>query len=532
MSTPRFWQRDTLQFAVGRNTAKQDCRHLLGLVDPALEHLRAAKKDAKFNAYILDYFIFGAERMQLLGTRMLRQLEAGECYEQARDAIEEKKDPKPFIQQAIRLMKDIRGDHARLKPIYCRLYLAENRPYCLDWLSAAYDDICGYYDGIITGLERAEKRLDETGKLPTPPAGLEIVEKTVRRTKPESVTGDALLRDAKWASPGFAKRLGITVESRDLARQDQPVEVDLPSPVTGSAFELMEIDDASGDQKPVACQVETAGGHKRLIFLAAGDIPAKGKKSFHLYFDPTAGNISPLAVPDAVRCTNDKDGMKLVENGQLRLLIGPEGGHIYRWEVKSQGNRDITDPGETEWHGFADVIDQSRLVKNRIEVLSNGPALVRIKCTNDVGLEKVISVWAGVPWVEVTFNKPVMRFACYDDTKVMGPESATPGTYLFSDGDTGPMKGGKVRPGVSWAAKYVPGSLMEALLTPEETLPLNVGPGGGAGGLGMDGDGAARFVIYGGVCPEQPRDVLDKLRAALDLRAQPSIGIYGVQTAN
>jgi hypothetical protein len=47
----------------------------------------------------------------------------------------------------------------------------------------------------------------------------------------------------------------------------------------------------------------------------------------------------------------------------------------------------------------------------------------------------------------------------------------------------------------------------------------------------MDGDGIAHFAIYGGVCTGSPKDTLDRLRTALDLRAQPSVELYGVQSA-
>ena len=47
--------------------------------------------------------------------------------------------------------------------------------------------------------------------------------------------------------------------------------------------------------------------------------------------------------------------MKWIENDRVRLLLGPEGGHVYRWEVKALDNRDLTMPGETGWAGFADT---------------------------------------------------------------------------------------------------------------------------------------------------------------------------------
>ena len=47
--------------------------------------------------------------------------------------------------------------------------------------------------------------------------------------------------------------------------------------------------------------------------------------------------------------------MRWIENDQVRLLLGPEGAHVYRWELKAAGNRDLTMPGESDWHGFSDL---------------------------------------------------------------------------------------------------------------------------------------------------------------------------------
>jgi hypothetical protein len=528
VSTPRFWRRDTAEFQVSREVERKCNKQLLDLVEPALKHLEAAKKEARFNKDLLDYFIFGAERLRLLATRSNALLDAAEAYEQAGYAVAEKKDAGPLLGQAAASLKQVREEHLRLRERCHALWVAEDRPYAMDWNLNAYTELAAYYDSLINRLGQAAATLKERKTLvPAKEVGLQIIEKAVRRTRPQTAVGDPLEPGAEWALVGFSKRLGLVLEGGGDARRDQPAELDLPlrSDMDNRA-QLMELDQAGG-QKPVLCQLQSVGERKRLVFLAPGDLPADGKRSFLLYFDPS-GPGAELTSPSQASCRDAKGGMKWIENDQVRLLVAPEGAHIYRWEIKALNNLDVTQPGETQWFGFADVLDASRCAPNRIEVLADGPAVVRLKCTNDAGLEKTISLWAGVPWVEVTFNAPVSRFWCYDDAKLMGPGSATPGTYLFSNGDTGTIKGGQGRSG-QWGAKYLPGGPLDAVLTPGEAPFHIVGPGGGDGGVGVEGGSAAHFVIYGGTCPESPKDCLERLCAALDYRAQPGIELYAVQ---
>ena len=53
---------------------------LLELVRPAIEHLEACKKEATANAELLDAFLCGARRMELIGQRMLDRLEVAALY--------------------------------------------------------------------------------------------------------------------------------------------------------------------------------------------------------------------------------------------------------------------------------------------------------------------------------------------------------------------------------------------------------------------------------------------------------------------
>ena len=55
--------------------------NLLAVVRPALQHLEACRREARCNQHVLDAFLFGARRMELIGQRMLDGLEAAQLYE-------------------------------------------------------------------------------------------------------------------------------------------------------------------------------------------------------------------------------------------------------------------------------------------------------------------------------------------------------------------------------------------------------------------------------------------------------------------
>ena len=440
LMTPRFWRKDNGEFDVSREIERNQDRQMLDLVVPALEHLRAAKEDAKFNAGILDYFIFATEKVKLLATRMDNYIDAAEAYEQAADLVVEKKDAQPLIAKAIEYLEEARDEHVRLKKQCEVLWRKEDREYALDWNIGAYDGLITYYDGLISKLEEAGKKLKETGVLPpASEVGLEIVEKAVRRTRPNAVEKRPLFSDAQWTEGSFTKRIGIVVESGGVDRVDQPIDIDLP--ISARSVSMVRLVEVSGDgktQEPMLCQTQPHGDKTRLIFLVRGEFHGDSKRSFLLYYEP-ASEAAESDLPGTVSCTDGEDGTKWVENEYCRLLISPVGAQIYRWEVKALDNMDLTEPGETEWRAFANLMGTYRYSTHKMEVLCDGPTLVRLRFTDEAGDTKVISAWAGVPWVEVTFNRPVSGFWCYDNASLIGPRSETPGTFLFSDGKTGSM---------------------------------------------------------------------------------------------
>lgn len=154
-----FWKAE-LPLANEAATRK-NARELLDLTRPAVEHLCRAKAGAKVNADIMDYFIFGAERIRLLATRTLDGFDAVAAYREAQKLAP--KDAAPQLQRCRELITGIRQRHSNLATEYARLWNAENRPYALDRVMQRYATLLGRYTELLTKLEAIEEEA-ATGK--------------------------------------------------------------------------------------------------------------------------------------------------------------------------------------------------------------------------------------------------------------------------------------------------------------------------------------------------------------------------------
>ena len=536
MSTGMFWQLDMARTPVERAWNYQQAKALLEIVEPALDHLRAARKNARFDAEQIDYVIFGAERMKLMASRWIEFCEIAQEYERAWFDGLDATEAGGIVRRSMERLTKVRDEHARLKEQFRQLYLREEKPYALEGVLGRYDSIIARYNELLAKLSKSLDGFKAGTALSAPrQVGLQFAE-----VVPDDIVRQPLAADLPWAGAAAAGRLGIAVSVADSTRADQPIEVDLPK-VPSGGVRLMELDRAAKTQTPVPCQIVTAKEGARLMFLMPGRTAAGAKRTFYLYMSAGAAaapgtQASALA---GVACTDAPGGMKWVQNDKFKLLVGPEGGHIYRWEIKALGNRDITEPGERDWAGFADLGQgPSRKATNRIEVLANGPLLVRLRLTDGTtGVAKTISAYAALPYVEVRLSSPGSSFLCYDDTSVMGAASATPGSYLFSDGESGkvrpqdPLRESQaIRPNVFWSAKYVSKGPLLAMVTPEAANRHVVGPGGGMVGVGIDGGNeASHYIIYGGLCPASVKDTLDSLRATYDSTHLPAVTLYAME---
>ena len=168
MNNVRFWQPD---FPPRGDvaTARASASKLLQLVRPAIEHLEACKKEATVNADLLDCFLFGAKRMELIGQRMLDGLEAAEAYRQAYEvAAKDKQKALSLLAEAEKLVRTNRNAHEALGREFSRLWLAESKPYALDWTVQRYANVVKSYDDLAGRLADARKKAAAGEALPRP----------------------------------------------------------------------------------------------------------------------------------------------------------------------------------------------------------------------------------------------------------------------------------------------------------------------------------------------------------------------------
>jgi len=538
MRNSRFWQDDLGPLKTSAALEETAARRLLETVRPAIEHLEACRKEAKANAALLDAFLFGARRMELIGQRMLDRLEVislyGAAYELPLD------EAPPLLAKAQAIVEKDRDAHKALGDQWAALWARENRPYALDRVMARYRAVVRRYDALARRLAAIRKDAEAGKPLPPPSdVGLALIELGTRRTRPDRVIRQPLMPDAPWLDAAASHRLGLVVAAGSGDRFDLPIELEirLPDNLPSRRVRAFRLDGA----KPTELLAQLDHGAKqdfgRLAIVLRGRL-AKGRSApIHIYLGLPGDEPGPP--PAGAALTRDAPkGMKWLENDKVRLLLGPEGAHIYRWQIKALGNRDVTMPGETGWAGFADTGGVHRSSPNSLECIASGPALVRYLCTDQHGLAKTISLWGGASWVEVSLNSPVNYFWALDDPKNFAADGPTPGRYLFSTGATGPV--GKRADGVRaqvkaggayWGVKFIPGKWALGMATPEMATRHVIAPGAGAGGVGIEGGrGASHFVIYAGTLEGNPAELMNRLARTLDFRNQPRITLHAIQT--
>ena len=534
MNNARFWQDDFTPRGAPASVRRQ-AKRLLDVVQPAIEHLEACRKEAVANAEMLDYFLHGARRMELIGTRMLDGVAAAALYAQACAAP---RDQVPaLLDQVAALVQKNRDATKALGEGFSRLWLAESKPYALDWTLRRYAAAEKRYAALAAKLEAAKTAAGKGQPLPDPyELGLAVPESLARRTRPHRVVEAPLRADAPWLQPGASHRLGLVVRAGKAERHDLPVEVDirLPAGLLGKPVQAFRLSEGKPSEVPAQLDATGKPGVARLILLVHGKLATGAAAEFHVYLGLAK---APPALPGAAVTRDGAKGAKWLENDKVRLLLGPEGAHVYRWEVKALEGRDLAMPGESGWAGFSDMARGYRSAPFKLECVAKGPACARYRCTEPDGLIKTVSLFAGASWMEVVLSDPTGHYWDFDPPKNFAADGPTPGTYLFANGKTGPVAReadgvpGQVRGGrVPWAIKWNEEKLALGLATPEVAAAFRVAPGAGAGGVGIEASPAAsHFVTFAGVLEASPRDTMERLRTTLDLRQQPQVELHGVQ---
>jgi len=535
MMNRRFWEQD---FQPNRSPAaiEKSAARLLELVQPAIEHLEACQKSATVNADLLDAFLHGARRMELIGTRMQDGYQAAQRYMQVcelppRDAL-------PALEEIEKLVRANRDAHEALGREFARLWRADCKPYALDWTMKRYAATVQWYDGVLAQLTTARQAAQEGKPLPSPEkVGLALPDRFTRRYRPHRVETTPLDAAAPWADSEATHRLGLVVKAGAVARAELPIQLDivLPAEVAARpARAFCAIGTDAAEEILAQLDPSEALGKTRLTLLIPGPIPARSEARVQGYLGLPK---SPPPLATAVSTREAEHGMRWIENDKLRLLLGPQGAHLYRWEVKSLGGRDLTQPGDRDWAGFADAGHSGRHLPNKLVCTKSGPALVQYRCTDETGLEKTINCLGGVSWVEVVLNEPVTYYWDFDNPANFAADGPTPGEFLFSNGRTGPV--GKQADGVAaqvkaggtqWAVKYNRERLMLGLVAPEMPANFVVAPGAGAGGVGIESSPPiGHFVTYAGQSTEPPQQLMERLRQTLAFRDQPEVVLHAVE---
>ena len=532
MFNSRFWEQDFVP--KGKAAAIQSAAtDLLAVVEPALRLLEQCKQEARCHEPVLDAYLFGARRMQRIGQRMLDGLEAVQRYEKAYQLSASWEAMTP-IEALIRKNRDA---HEALGREFASLWLAENRSYALDWTMGRYTNVVKEYDALLQRVASAAAEVRSGRRLPAPEEiGLALPKPVARLLKPREIQSIPLEPTMAWADTTATHRVGLTIHAGVNDRFHLPVEVEITVPPALVSKPVRAfVAKGKGQGRELLAQLDPSGdsGASRLLLVLDDPLPKGQEISIHVYLGLSQ---TPVPLPGAVSTRKENEGKYWIENDRIRALVGAEGAHVYRWEVKSAENRDLTMPGEGGWAGFSDIGSQ-RHSTYRLSCAGQGPAMAEFRCVGAVGDEKTVRVYGGADWMEVLLDESTSLYWDFDNPSNFAADGPTPGTWLFSDGKSGQV--GREADGVSaqveaagtsWSVKYNPNHLALGLITPETSANHRIGPGAGAGGVGIESSPPAQhFVTFAGVLEKSPAETMNRLQSTLDLKRPVSVSLHGLQ---
>jgi len=532
MFNSRFWEKDFVPKG-GPAAIQTTATNLLKVVRPALGHLEACLQEAKCNRHVLEVFLFEAHRMEFIGQRMLDGLKAAQLYEEAR----QESGGESKLAQVERLIQRNRDTYERMGREFAALWLSESKPYALDWTLRRYTDTANECEALLRKVQAARAAAAAGQPLPPPDElGLAAPKTLFRRVRPVEYSPEPLTPGAPWADPSASHRVGLVVHAGATDRFDLPLEVEVALPADLAAKPVRAFVISTNEAaRELLAQLDRldSQGKARLVLVLPGPLARGTDVPMHIYLGL---NQAPVSLPTAVSTTDATNGMRWIENDQVRLLLGPEGAHVYRWELKAAGNRDLTMPGESDWHGFSDL-HPHRNSPYGLDCRARGPAMVEYESTDQWGHTKILRLYGGANWVEELLNEPATVYWDFDNPRNFASDGPTPGQWLFSDGRSGTV--GREADGVPaqvkapdtyWGIKYNADRWALGLVTPETATLHVIAPGAGAGGVGVEGTPpAVHFVTFAGLLPAPPADTMNRLQATLDLNHPVAVRMHTIQ---
>jgi hypothetical protein len=166
MNDKCFWKVDFAQWLKDEKATTIHAEALKSAMRMAQAKLAVARTSARVDGEILDQFIFGAERMQLMAERIIEGGKAGLAYRQAAAAPEWSEASVLLGTGCTGRVRKLRDTCAALKERYIELWNRENRPFALDVVTQRFDAVIAYYDEVLKRLASAEEDLKNHRPLP------------------------------------------------------------------------------------------------------------------------------------------------------------------------------------------------------------------------------------------------------------------------------------------------------------------------------------------------------------------------------
>ena len=151
--------------------AEAPARDLRIEAERALASMYQHREQAKTNGDTLDYLIFAGLRLDALGLKVQLTGEMSRYYWEAylnmsnRSLVLRNLNE---ISGANGRLQDLRDSTTRLRDMYAKLWLAENRPYWLGNVIIRYDHLAESIQAKIQAMQQAAQQYREQGTLPTP----------------------------------------------------------------------------------------------------------------------------------------------------------------------------------------------------------------------------------------------------------------------------------------------------------------------------------------------------------------------------
>ncbi|MCX6900991.1 MAG: family 20 glycosylhydrolase [Verrucomicrobia bacterium] len=541
-SDTAFWEDPfTGRRPAGADLAKR-LQQIVELSGRARTLIGQGRSKVRVNEASLDAMVFAAGRWGLLARKFLIADEIAAAYRRAADEPQSRRLAKGALRDGAARLRALATEIIRLRNEYRRLWLVENRPYYLETITARYDALAERLEAKAKQFDATLAAYEQTGLLPEPEKLGLCDRSAIRRSRaPESFEPPKdFVAQCKWWSD-WKYRVLVKLDAGRFDRVDYPVEakLDFSKLLSGAVLDPQSarvvehaadgavIGEVPSQFDPAAkfdAQRHAAGN---VVWIARGRTQPKTPRFFYIYFDS--------APKPAASYTGLQTRDNWIENPAIKVRLGAEGGHAYVWQVKTLGGLDITQPGERGWAGFLDV-QGYRSEPFALDCEARGPVLVRYRMKAADGFTKVVSFYGEQPWCEMQLSQPASYCWNFDNADLMSAASKTPGQFRFSNGRTGRLpKPGELsegEPKTTWAAKSRSDGLTLACITPDETATHRAGPGGGMGGVGVEGaSGAGHFVVFGGVLDGKANiaKTMEELRRTMTLANPPALSIAAVE---